>query len=312
MKLLIRHISFLIIIILIIPFYSCKKLDKYNQEPEIEPLQHGLKTSAAIGYCASLASMAFNGKPLPDNVLFQENNNDEFSSSGILFLNITETSPVPFNGNIGEITIAGLWNEGQGGVITIIFTDFDLFSLDFEFVGIHTIPIIINDENQNILTLFAEQDIIIGEGSDTLLNLNMSKPQFDRELERLNSEQPTDIFAAVKQNIWFVTIDQNNTYPNIYDDEYTINGGGQIAEVTSTSGGILYHALIQTKYNYATCDLNPHNGVGFIQNIKAGSEIDLGNITLEFKEVCEGKAKVVLASGKYSGSNNKNINLRLN
>jgi len=49
-------------------------------------------------------------------------------------------------------------------------------------------------------------------------------------MERLNEERPTDAFVAVKQNVWFINIDQKNTFPDFYDDDVIINGGGQILE----------------------------------------------------------------------------------
>ena len=142
-----------------------------------------------------------------------------------------------------------------------------------------------------------------------MINLSLSKPQFDLELARTESPQPEDVFAAVKQNVWHINIDQNNTAPDVYDDTYRLNGGGQIAEARSESGGILYHALINTRFEYSDCSLNPTNGVAFIQNIKAGSSIDLGNITMEFRDNCDGKAHVKLATGKYVSTNGRDVNL---
>ncbi|MCK4664092.1 MAG: hypothetical protein KAT68_14585 [Bacteroidales bacterium] len=303
----------IILLVLFIFINSCKKIKELDQDPEIEPLTHGFKASAAIGYCASLTSTVFKGGQLPDNVIFQTSSNDEYTSAGTIFVNITESNPLPFNNNIGQIIIGGIWDDNDNcGVITIIFADIDILSGKYKFYGIHTVPVIEMEENGNILTLFAEQDIIIGEGSDTIINLNLSRPQFNFELARLDSEQPEDVFIAVKQNVWFINIDQKNTLSDIYDDSFIINGGGQILEVASSSGGILYHAMIQTEFIYSTCSKNPLNGVAFIQNLKAGTEIDLGNIVLNFHEACDGKAYVEVACGKYLSCNGKNVNLNLN
>ena len=154
-----------------------------------------------------------------------------------------------------------------------------------------------------------QQDIIIGEGKDTLLNLSLSKPKFNNELTRLNNTYPADVFTAVKQNIWFIAINQNSQSP-FNHDQYTVNGGGQILEASSNSGGILYHAMLDTHLSYNQCKINPSSGIGFIQNLKAsGSSVDLGNITLEFHSACDGRAAVKVATGKYITSNGKNINL---
>ena len=107
-----------------------------------------------------------------------------------------------------------------------------------------------------------------------------------------------------------ISIDQKNTLSDIYDDAYMLSGGGQIAGASNNSGGVLYHALIDTRFSYSACKLNPVSGTGFIQNLQAsGSSVDLGNITLSFHGSCDGRANVNFATGKYVGSNGQNVNL---
>lgn len=304
-----RRIPFQMILfyLAIVALTSCKKIKEINQNPEIEPLKHGFKTSAAIGYCASLAYTYFMGEDMPDNVIIHSQNDNTETESGVMLVTINDTYPLPFNSNVGQITLAGIWGE-NGGVITVIFTDIDILESKYEFRGIHTIPVIALEDGR-VMTFFAEQDIIVGEGSDTLLQLNMTNPMINLEIDRLETDEPEDAFVAVKQNVWFVTIDQNGTRSDIYDDEYKVNGGGQIAEVSSRTGGILYHAMIEAEFTPSICDLNPTSGVGFIQNLKVGSDTDLGHIFLNFHDRCDGKAYVEVASGKYLTSNHHNVNL---
>lgn len=293
---------------ILLPF-SCNKIDELKQPPELTPLEDGFKTSAAIGYCISIATRALTGQTLPSNVVYTKKTTAGYSSSGLIHISVNPTSPVPFNSKIGDITIAGLWNDTSGGVISIIFSDFDLVNGDFKFYGIHTIPIIVRPNTNEIASIFAEQDIIIGQGSDTLLNLSLSKPKFDTELNRLNSPEATDAFVAIKQNVWHLTVTPKNSALNFLDDDYRINGGGQIAEAQSESGGILYHAMINTKFNFTECSKNPLSGTAFIQNFKAGSTLDFGSILLDFEPVCDGTSKVDLATGKYATANGKNLQL---
>ena len=63
----------LIVILIILQFCSCSKFKEYNQEPELESLQHGLKTSVAIGYCASVVMSVVGGQELPENVVHDKN-----------------------------------------------------------------------------------------------------------------------------------------------------------------------------------------------------------------------------------------------
>ena len=287
---------------------SCRR-DAFIQKPELGPLRQGFKASAAIGYCASLATTAFMGGTLPSNVTFNPSSEAGYSSSGVLHVSFTESSPLPFNQTVKDVYVAGLW-DGENGVISIFFGDLNILEGQLKFYGIYTIPISKKMDTGMITCIFAEQDILIGEGPDTLLNLSLSKPAFNSELLRLNEGYSTNVFTAVKQNVWFISIDQKNTPSDIYNDVFTLNGGGQIAEASSNSGGILYHAMIGTVFSYNTCNLNPVSGTGFIQNIKAsGSSIDLGNITMDFHSTCDGRAKVDFATGKYISTFGQNVTL---
>jgi|GEM_PF-1790421 len=307
-----RNLNIIVLLLTLLVPTSCKKLSELTQGPELTPLEQGFKTSAAIGYCASIANSAFTGQPLPDNVTFSKSTKDGYSSAGLLHVAVTNSTPVPFNHNTGDIYIAGLWNT-NGGVISIIFADIDIFTSQSKFYGLYTVPVIKDQLTGKLTTIFAKQDIIIGEGSDTLLDLSLSKPKFDAELNRANQPYPTDAFTAITQNVWFIDIDQKNTLSDAYDDAYEINGGGQIVEANSNSGGVLYHALIQTKFSYSQCSQNPSSGVAFIQNLQAsGSSVDLGNITLEFHNACDGKAHVDLATGKYVTANGSALTLNWN
>ena len=314
-RLLIKR-TFLVILIVLAAtgMKSCNKIDRWKDDnPEIEPLKQGFKTAAAIGYCVSLTATVLSGAALPDNVLLESSN----SNTGLLYVTIDENNPLPFNNNIGDIVIAYIWENDQvgrssEGVISIVFANLNIIGKQFKFYGIYTVPVIQDTETGKIMTVFARQDIILGEGSDTLLNLSLSNPQFSSELLRLDDEPPADPFVAVSQNVWFISVDQQNTV-NLYDDSFVINGGGQIAEATSSSGGIQYHAMIETEFIYENCKLNPVRGEAFIQNLKAdGSAIDLGDIYLSFHNRCDGKAYVNFAAGEYWKYIGRNVNLQFN
>jgi hypothetical protein len=302
---------YLISIFLLVAVFltSCRKLREINYNPEVEPLRHGIKTSSAIGYCASLAAAYFNGAEMPGNVTIISRKKGSQSDGVIMEVDLNNSFPLPFNSSGGQIFIAGLWNE-SGGIITALFTDINIIEAKYKFKCIYTIPVS-EEPDGHLLTLFAGQDVIIGEGSDTLLNLNMSIAQINLEMDRLGADILTDPYVIVQQNVWFIDIDPNNTLSNVYDDIYTINGGGQIAEVLSSSEGVLYHAMIDTKIAYSTCNSNPISGFGFIQNLKVGTKIDLGDIFLNFHDECDGKAYCDIALGKYLTSTNQNVNLNL-
>ncbi|RAW00344.1 hypothetical protein [Pseudochryseolinea flava] len=288
---------------------SCGVVEDLKQSPELEPLEHGFKSSAAIAYCASIANAAFKGYELPSYISFDADTREGYAGAGVIYVSANASHPMPFNNAVGDIAIAALWNGNQGGVMSIIFGDIDILSAQYKLYGIHTVPFFYDEENDRIITLFAEQDIVIGEGSDTLLSINLSKGKFDLELERLEEEQSDDVFVAVTQNVWHISVDQRDSPINFYDDDVTVNGGGQIATVNSKSGGVLYHAMIKTKFNYNECQSNPISGSAFVQNFKAGSVLDLGTILLDFHSACNGKAEITLATGKYLRANGDDVML---
>ncbi len=303
-----------IIPIILISLCSCKKIKELTDDnPDLTELEIGFKSSAAMGYCASVAHMVFTQDNLPGNVTITMKNKGEYSGSALIYINVNASNPLPFNKNVGDIVIAALWDESKrAGVMSVMLADIDLLNTSFKFFGIHTIPFIEENDTGDILTVFAEQDIIIGEGQDTILNLSLTRLQFNLELNRATEPPATDVFAAVKQDIWFVKVDQNETYNNVFDDTYKINGGGQIASVINKSGGLSYHALINTSFNYDYCSENPIDGYGFIQNIKAGDHIDIGHITLDFHHQCDGRAYVEAAFGKYLKYFGRHVNLNFN
>jgi hypothetical protein len=296
----------LLIFFVVIALFSCKKYSEYTQKPELEPLLQGLKTSAVIGYCTSIAASAFTNKELPSNVIYNKN-------TGLIYVTIDNNHPLPFNKNKGEIIIAGIWRN-NGGLISILFGNIDILGGKVKLYGLYTVPVIMRTTEKDIMAVFARQDIILGYGSDTILNMgSITDLKFKTEMNRLNDPKPTDAFVAVKQNVWFINIDQAGTDNNLYDDNYYINGGGQIVEVQSTSGGILYHAMINTRINYSLCSKNPIEGFALTQNLKAGGElfIDLGNSFLSFHNRCDGMVHVDFCSGKYVSYYGKNISLNL-
>jgi hypothetical protein len=293
-------------ILIILQFCSCNKYKEYNQVPELESLQQGLKTSAAIAYCSSVVIAAAEGQELPGNVLYDNN-------TGLIYIKIDNEYPLPFNSAIGDIVIAFTWS-GRAGLMSVLFANIDLLGGNIKLYGLHLVPVIRQSQTDEVCAVFTKQDIIIGNGSDTLLDMsNITDIVFNSKINQLNSEKPENAFVAVKQNVWFINIDQQGTYSDVYDDSITINGGGQIAEARGSSGGILYHAMIGTKINYSICDMNPIDGIAFSQNFKFGGEpyIDLGNSLLSFHPTCDGKAHVVVSTGKYLMYNNKNVALNL-
>jgi hypothetical protein len=287
---------------------SCNKSKEFTQKPELGSLQQGIRMSAAVGYCTSIAYSAFNGNSLPDNVSF-------IKEKSLIYIKIDKNHPLPFNNAIGDIIISGLWHEeGGSGVITILFGNFDPLGGNVKVYGVCLVPVMKSMLNETITAVLFKEDIIINSSDTSILNMsNISVDIYNNRMDRFNTQIPSDAYIAVKQNIWFVNIDRSKTTDNVYDDILTVNGGGQMVEVQSSTGGLLYHAMINTKIHYSNCSFNPIDGYALSQNVKAGGTIfiDLGNSLLSFRNTCDGKAHVDFSSGKYITYNGKYISLDL-
>lgn len=285
---------------------SCS-IRENNEPPELESLRQGIRTSAAIAYCASIAYTAHKGLPLPLNVT-------NGAGPGLLHVRIDNQNPLPFNKGTGSIIIASLWSETGGGVMSVLFAGIDQSDSKLKIYGFWAVPLAEDLSGEYIKAVYADQDIITGYGSDTILDLTSITGFFmNSRLELLESEVQKDPFVAVKQNFWIIKIKPKGTYNIVLDDDIEVSGGGQLAEVVDQSGGVVYHALIEARLNYLQCSRNPVSGYALSQNFKAGSDfIDLGNSLLRFHSSCDGKAHVEISTGKYWGYSNRDISLGLN
>lgn len=287
-------------------FVSCNKLKEYDHKPELESLRQGLKTSVAVAYCASLVNSVYEGEALPQNVSLK-------AGSSLISVKIDANFPLPLNREVGEILIAYQCDD-RGGVMSILFGDFDLLGNNYDFYGLYLVPFIKNEGSKDIRAIYMNHDIILGAGSDTIMDLGrLSLSLYNDRMNRFNLADPQDVFVAVKQNFWFVDVKPNLHSLDFYDRDIIISGGGQIAEVQGKTGGVIYHALVNAKYNYRVCPYNPISGVALSQNFKAGGEpfVDLGNSYISFSESCDGRAYVDFSSGKYTSYFKRHIDLDL-
>ncbi len=303
-----RKIPFLVLPALLAVIIQSCSLRENSELPELGSLRQGIRTSAAIAYCASIAVAAHKGLQLPSNA-------DAEAGPGLLHVRIDDKYPLPFNKGTGNIIIASRWNENGGGIMSVLLAGINQAGSDLKIYGFWAVPLAEDLSGKYIKAVYADQDIITGYGSDTIIDLTSITGAFmSSRLDLLECDEPTDPFVAVKQNFWIMKIWPKGTYNVVLDDDIEVSGGGQIAEVADQSGGVVYHALIEARMNYLKCSRNPVSGYALSQNFKAGGEplIDLGNSLLRFHSSCDGKVHVEISTGKYSGFFNKDISLGLN
>lgn len=300
-------ISFILVLVLLC---SCRKVKEYFHDPETEPVNQALKTSAAIGYSVSVAMSVMAGEQPPHVISTGDCSN--FPCTFLLYININQDNPLLFlEENTGEIIVAGLRPDEDVAIMTIILTDINIKTQSFTLLSVHTIPVI--KEEDRIIAVFSEMDINIGTDTDALLNLDLSQQEIDSEVSRLDRQRPEDLYVAVEQNAWFIDIDQKNTLAYFDDDSYSITGGGQIVEVTGASGGIIQQAMLHVEIE-PDCQRNPVNGYALIKNtsVEERKFPELGTAIFGFHNPCNGMVDITLATGVYLRSNGKSIPLGLN
>ena len=307
MRLNLKIVVSLLLLSLLI--FSCKKAKKYFHDPETEPIAHVVKTAAAIGYSASIAMSVMAGEQIP--FVITTGNCTDFPCISISLVNISNDNQVLFSGgSIGEITIAAFWPDEDAGILSIIFTDINISTQDFTLLNVHTVPVI--KEEDKIIVVFAGNDININSDSESLLDLDLSQGEIDFEISRIENERPNDLYVAVKQDAWFIDIDQKATEDYFADDSYWITGGGQIIEATSISGGIIQQAMLHVELN-SSCQRNPVSGYALIKNTSVEEKKipELGTAIMKFHNYCDGLANIQIATGVYLKSNGRSVPLLL-
>lgn len=289
---------------------SCKEIEEYFHDPELESITDAIKTSAIIGYAVSTAMSVMEGYQLP-NVRIKTGCHD-FPCVSVMLIRIDETYPYSFSsGETGEIIVAGLWADEETAILTLLLTDFNIHTSTFRLKNIHTIPVIRTFDGK-IGVAFAGIDINLNQHSDDLLEFNLITQEIESEFARLDDQRPEDVYVAVEQNAWFIEIDQKNTPDDLWDDSFVITGGGQLAEVTDNTADVVQQGMIDVMLDQV-CSANPVNGHALVRKVNTEDEKfpELGTVILEFHGSCDGKADVLLATGAYIGTNGRSIRLNM-
>lgn len=64
----------------------------------------------------------------------------------------------------------------------------------------YLVPFIKKENTQTLRALYMRQDLILGNGSDTILDLNnLSLSLYNERMDRFGTPDPADVFVAVKQ-----------------------------------------------------------------------------------------------------------------
>jgi hypothetical protein len=199
--------------------------------------------------------------------------------------------------------VAALWPSQTQGVMVVLLYGGTLGSPNYQVQSVHSFPV--SRTGTDLLITFADFDIdIAGEADDPAA---LTADEIARELERLNTQIPTDYEVALGIEALIVDVMTQGSSTDLNDDRILISGGAQYVAIDGTAVDVYQLGLVGVEMN-ATCTQNPLDGLAIIQAVDT-REFIFGQAVLEFNRVCDGRARVLVANGNYIGTIGDNIDL---
>lgn len=294
-----------ILILLIIPilFSSCQKIKEYFHDPDPEPLSDLLRTSRVIGFVSEMTMSAIQGGKTDDVHVYRSNSGYPCTALMLIKPDRSVTSFMQYYP--GKIVVAGYWPDENSAIISFILSEGSPGGFNFTLKNICTIPVMRDEDG--IFAVFAGMDINLDEEGNGLLQIAFTQDEIDVEMERLDYDEPEDIYVAVEQKAWVIRVNDNNT-SNYYDDIYSVTGGGQFITATNSTIDACQQAVLDVRMDHI-CSRNPYSGMALIQ--KAAVEDDefpeTGVAVFSFGGRCDGRIKVEVGTGAYITSIGKEI-----
>jgi hypothetical protein len=301
--------SLLLVIFLLLPEISCRKVKDYFRDPETEQLEETIHTTVIVGYAANLAFSLMDGHYFP-HVNFSRSNAG-FPCTTLMVIDMEDDSSLIIaHEKAKTITIAGLWPDESAAILSLAMTDYHAGISTLDLLGIKTIPVVSDGDHINIA--LASIDIQLNPDQEALLRLNLNTLEIESEFLRLEKPRPKDVYIAVLEDAYYIDVYNNLTRNNNSDDSYTITGGGQLVEVSGSSVEIVQQAMVEVQVS-PVCTLNPVDGMALMKvtGIEDKGFPELGTVLLEFMASCGGTAHVFIATGMFAGSTGRNVSFCL-
>ncbi len=299
----------LLVLLVTLTGSSCKQVKEYFRDPDTSNLTETIQTAVTTGYAASLAVASVSGQTFPNVTTIRSNSG--YPCTTLMQVDLqAESGFLASTEKASGITIAALWADETCGILTLLFTDYQSETSTFDLLAIKTVPVIL-DEDGLLRVALASQDICLNPDQESILQINLNTLEIESEYLRLEYPQPNDVYVAIEQDAYLITVDRNTTPGDAQDDGYTITGGGQLIEVDNQDAEILQQGLLGLEVA-PSCQQNPVAGMALIRavGVKDSKLPELGTALLEFSSGCTGSARVLLATGMYAGTNSKTIPLR--
>ena len=288
------------------------KIDELFKNPDTNPIRKVLKITMPLAYASNLAMAALNGEKPPNVSLIK--GGDSANENFLMAIAVDDKFPLPqgIQAN-GRLLVAGVLTAQRVAMMTVIFTDLNVTQGTFLIHDISTIPVIQEVDlvtgKKELFVVYADMDV--NSGSDTLMTVTMSKAQADAEFQRYTNMKSFDGSVMVEENTWIIRVEDNGTPGEPGDDTYLVSGGGQYVETGSSTADIMQIVMVNVGMS-ATCKQNPVEGWSLLQNLSGGTDgAELGHLLLNAHSECDGTMKVQAATGVYSRSWGKPIQLDL-
>ena len=307
----------------IILFCSCGKfsnttkeiIDLFKKTPEVEAVADALKISLPIGYAAQIAMAAVNGDSLDSDITILSNIIDS-SGPALVTIPVTVERPLPVGSKTGTIIIAGYWLSMDAAVMSMVLVNFDISTTTTELKNIKAFPVF--REPEGITAVYVNQWINIVESS--LDTNSIKKSEANKKLAWVDSVPEIDSTISTEQDVWMITVNENNTPGDPTDDEYNLKGTGQYAGI-DTSAYIVQLVMFGTSMKMS-CHKNPvtdniFEGFALLNTfrVEVGKEPStfprIGKAVFTYHEQCDGTIDMSAATGCYIGNIGKPFPINL-
>lgn len=269
-------------------------VERFNVPPDTEPLVAVVKSAVPLAYVVTAATAAMFG----EDIDFAEANTTctEFPCAVAAEVILSDDSIVRSYTSATSAHVAALWPDQNQGVMVVQLFGGTFGSTHYQVHSLHSFPVSRN--GSNLLMAFADIDIdILDEADDPAA---LAANEIARELERLNTPAPTDYEIALGMDAWVVEVITQGTSNDQSDDRTVISGGGQYLAIDGTAVDLYQLGLVEVEMD-ATCTQNPLGGLAVIQAVDTREQV-FGQAVLDFDQVCDGRARVVVANGNYIGT----------
>ena len=269
-------------------------VERFNVPPDTEPLVAVVKSAVPLAHVVTAATAVMFG----EDIEFAEANITctEFPCAAVAEVILSDDSIIGSYTSANSAHVAALWQDQTQGVMVVLLSGGTFGSPHYQVQSLHSFPV--SRRGSNLLFGFADIDIDVrGEADDPAA---LTSNEIARELKRLDTPTPTDYEVALGMDAWIVEVITQGSSSDLSDDRILISGGGQYVAVDATSVNLYQLGLVGVEMD-ATCTQNPLGGLAVIQAVDS-RELIFGQAVLEFDQVCNGRAKVLVANGNYIGT----------